>query len=478
MELVGGESLRDRIRRGPLPIAEALAIARDTAGALALAHRRGIAHRDVKPENLMFDEDGAIKLMDFGLARVVAAARITMTGSTLGTAAYMAPESTRGATGPPADVFALGVVLHEMLAGGLPFAGDSPLALMYVIANEPPKPVRDARPDVPDAVAALIARMLEKDPDARLDATTIARELAVLTDAPLPPAPGDTVELEAVPVGSPERALAPTMDARRPRRAAPWILGFGLLLAVVAGLVPLAPRRGGSHPPAETAIALNNRGYDRMRHDSLGAARADFEAALHQDGHYEPAMLNLATLLRQTGDPSRATALYDSVLGEHPRDPKLAAGAHDGLAEVAMSDAAYASAIDHYRSAMALDSANAGYANNFAYALIQAGRTDEADAALRVALRRFPGVAALYKNAALIEFTRGHYMRTLGIVNQGLALDRTMAAGWSIRARAEARLGRLTDARADRDRFAALDTTRAARGEIDAEIAAAPKRPQ
>src|SRR5258706_7971053 len=96
MELVGGESLRDRIRRGPLPVAEALAIARDVAGALALAHRRGIVHRDVKPENVMFDEDGVVKLMDFGLARAVQASRLTTTGSTLGTAAYMPPESVRG----------------------------------------------------------------------------------------------------------------------------------------------------------------------------------------------------------------------------------------------------------------------------------------------------------------------------------------------------------------------------------------------
>ena len=89
------------------------------AAALAHAHRRGIVHRDIKPENLMFDEEGAVKVMDFGLARAPQASRLTMTGTTLGTAAYMAPESTRGAIGAPADVFALGVVLYKMLAGAL-----------------------------------------------------------------------------------------------------------------------------------------------------------------------------------------------------------------------------------------------------------------------------------------------------------------------------------------------------------------------
>src|SRR5512134_1016361 len=152
MELVPGGSVRDRLQDGPLPIDEALAIARDVARALALAHRRGIAHRDVKPENLMFDEHGVVKLMDFGLARALQASRVTMTGSGVGTAAYMPPESTRGGAGPPGDVFALGVTLHEMIAGVLPFAGDSPLALLYTIANQDPKPLREARSGAPEAV--------------------------------------------------------------------------------------------------------------------------------------------------------------------------------------------------------------------------------------------------------------------------------------------------------------------------------------
>src|SRR5262249_13210162 len=147
MERMTGGSVRDRIAAGRLPVGQALAIARDTAGALAHAHQRGIVHRDVKPENLMFSEGGIVKLMDFGLARAAQAPRLTLPGSALGTAAYMPPEATRDGAGPPGDVWALGVTLHEMLAGELPFAGDTPLALLYTSANEEPKPLRTARPE-------------------------------------------------------------------------------------------------------------------------------------------------------------------------------------------------------------------------------------------------------------------------------------------------------------------------------------------
>ena len=186
MELVAGESLRARLRRGPLPLAEALIVARDVAAALSLAHRRGLIHRDVKPENLMFDEDGRIKVMDFGLARAAEATRLTMTGSAVGTAAYMSPESVRGQATTASDVFALGIVLHEMLTGDLPFAGDSALALMFTIVNEPPRPLRQARPGVPEPLEELVSRLLSKNPAERPDAATTSRELASIAGSPLP----------------------------------------------------------------------------------------------------------------------------------------------------------------------------------------------------------------------------------------------------------------------------------------------------
>ena len=138
-----GETLRDRIARGPLPLEEALRIAQEAAAGLAHAHGRGIVHRDVKPANLFLTAEGLVKVLDFGLAKLAAgSARDARTGTTLGTAGYMSPEQARGeATDARTDVWSLGVVLYEMVAGRPPFAGEYPQAVMYGILNEAPEPL-------------------------------------------------------------------------------------------------------------------------------------------------------------------------------------------------------------------------------------------------------------------------------------------------------------------------------------------------
>ncbi|MEO5617868.1 MAG: serine/threonine-protein kinase, partial [Candidatus Eisenbacteria bacterium] len=186
MELLSGRSLRTRLAQGPFALGEALALARSVAAALAHAHARGIAHRDIKPENLMLDEHGTIKVTDFGLARAAQLSRLTMTGTTMGTAAYMGPEAAAGESGTPTDVFALGVVLHEMLAGVTPWRADNPLAMMFAIAQARPESLVRVRPDAPSEVVVLVERMLEKDPAARPAAAEVARELARITGVAAP----------------------------------------------------------------------------------------------------------------------------------------------------------------------------------------------------------------------------------------------------------------------------------------------------
>ena len=139
MELVEGESLDQRIAQGPLKLQEALEIGEQIAAGLEAAHRKGVVHRDIKPENIMVGEGGHVTIMDFGLARLAEASRLTKTDETVGTVAYMSPEQTEGSgTDERTDIWSLGVVLYEMVTAQAPFKGDYDKAIMYSILNEAP----------------------------------------------------------------------------------------------------------------------------------------------------------------------------------------------------------------------------------------------------------------------------------------------------------------------------------------------------
>jgi tetratricopeptide (TPR) repeat protein len=186
MEWLDGETLADRLRRGRLEIAEAVALAGRLADALAAAHVRGVVHRDLKPHNVILagsslDEP---KLVDFGLAKLERARALTLPGSIMGTPAYMAPEQARGARDidARADVFALGCVLYECLCGHPPFRGDDPWAVLAKVVLEEPAPVMEVRPGVPTALDELISDLLAKSPGNRPDAAGAAARLAAIRD--------------------------------------------------------------------------------------------------------------------------------------------------------------------------------------------------------------------------------------------------------------------------------------------------------
>ncbi|APR76749.1 Adenylate cyclase [Minicystis rosea] len=189
MEWLEGESLAARLDRGPLGLAETLALAERVAGALAAAHARGIVHRDIKPANL-FIVDGAVervKVIDFGIARVradLSKARLTRTGTIVGTPGYMAPEQVEGrarSVDACADVFSLGAVLFECLTGQPAFQAAHLLAVLAKLLLEGAPRVREVCPDVPSGLDELIARMLAKDPAGRpADGAAVVAELAVL----------------------------------------------------------------------------------------------------------------------------------------------------------------------------------------------------------------------------------------------------------------------------------------------------------
>jgi serine/threonine protein kinase len=167
MAFCDGETLSQRIARGPVPVEEAVDIASQVARGLAEAHARGIVHRDIKPGNIAITRDGTVKILDFGIATLAGATRMTNTDSTSGTVAYMSPEQARGdPVDQRTDLWSLGVVIFEMLVGRPPFAGEHPQSVIFSILNEDPKAVV-RRSSMPDEVRAIVERALSKDPSRR-----------------------------------------------------------------------------------------------------------------------------------------------------------------------------------------------------------------------------------------------------------------------------------------------------------------------
>jgi len=163
-----GETLKQKIERGPLKLEEGIDIAMQVAQGMAIAHEKGIIHRDVKPANLLISERNEVKILDFGLAKLAGQTRLTVTGTTIGTVAYMSPEQTQGLeTDHRTDVWSLGVILYEMISGQRPFRGDYDQAVMYNIVNDDPEPLTGLRTGVPLELERITNKAIAKRPDDR-----------------------------------------------------------------------------------------------------------------------------------------------------------------------------------------------------------------------------------------------------------------------------------------------------------------------
>ncbi|MEJ2720334.1 MAG: serine/threonine-protein kinase [bacterium] len=163
MAFVEGESVKERIASGPLPLENVIGIATQAAEGLAEAHRKGIIHRDIKPANLMVSRGGKLKIMDFGLASAEGQTKLTRTGTSVGTAAYMSPEQARGEpVDQRTDIWSFGVSLYEMITGRRPFRGEQEHAVLYSVLNEDPDPVTAVRTGVPMELERLVAKAMAK----------------------------------------------------------------------------------------------------------------------------------------------------------------------------------------------------------------------------------------------------------------------------------------------------------------------------
>jgi serine/threonine protein kinase len=235
LEFCAGGSLRDRLQAGPLPPARAAEVVEALARAVHAAHQKQVLHRDLKPGNVLLTDDGTPKVTDFGLAkRLDLAAGPTLSGTVLGTPAYMPPEQARGQTdrvGPAADVYALGAILYECLSGRPPFQADTTAdTLLQVLSQDPPS-LRQLRPEVPEALQAVCLKCLQKEPSQRYaTAEDLARELRSFVRDGTGRARDERTLLSA-PADEQGRSRGP-----RRRRVRHLILGAGAVLVLLVGL--------------------------------------------------------------------------------------------------------------------------------------------------------------------------------------------------------------------------------------------------
>ena len=263
MPLMSGRSLADRLHeiQSPLPVSDALVVARDVLEALDHAHQQGIIHRDVKPSNILLDRDGHAALTDFGIALSLGRSRVTLTRTSLGTPHYMSPEQIRSpkSVDHRTDVYSFGCVLYEMLTGRPPFAEaadaeDTDFAVKEAHVYKAPEPLRKWNPRVPAWLEAVVLRALAKNPDERFLGCGEFRRTLDEPDSAPPLVPAAPEPVRAVKRPGPAPAYA---QARARGRHLPAVL-IGLALAVLAALVVFAMRdRGQPGGPAADELTTD-----------------------------------------------------------------------------------------------------------------------------------------------------------------------------------------------------------------------------
>ena len=260
MEYVDGRSLREILNeQGPLPAKQAAEIGAEIASALGYANAKGVVHRDVKPGNVLITTNGVVKVTDFGIARAGTSEQLTQVGNVMGTATYFSPEQAQGLpVDGRSDVYSLGVVLYEMVAGVTPFQGDNPVAVAYKHVREEPMPLDQRVPDVPAEYAHIVTRCLAKDPAARyqtgadleadlerfvsgmpLAATPVTAMVTTVegptTATPVAAAAYSAAATQAVPAVAPRNGAQQTDD--RNKKVTTAII---IMLAVILGIIVIA----------------------------------------------------------------------------------------------------------------------------------------------------------------------------------------------------------------------------------------------
>jgi eukaryotic-like serine/threonine-protein kinase len=314
MEYVEGRSLAQIIHEdGPLPEDRSISIASDIAAGLAVAHRNGVVHRDIKPGNVLITAAGEVKVTDFGIARATNAQPqdgLTQTGAVMGTASYLSPEQAQGHQADPrSDIYSLSIVLYEMLTTRPPFSGDTPVAIAYKHVQEPPTPPRQLNPNISPNLEAVIMRGLAKDPQQRYgNAEAFRADLQEVRTGGIPfavsqresgapvaevaavaaaAAVASSVDPIAPPLAPPTTMMAPQYangyDDEPPRRTGLFIAVMALLFAVLALLIYFFAQSLSSDDGAPTSTTSEAE-LEVEVPDVVGEQVEDAERALRNEG--------------------------------------------------------------------------------------------------------------------------------------------------------------------------------------------------
>ncbi|MFH8891548.1 MULTISPECIES: serine/threonine-protein kinase [unclassified Streptomyces] len=340
MGYVEGSDLADHLaEHDPYPWPWAVSVVAQLCAVLSAVHAVPIVHRDLKPRNVMIRPDGTVLVLDLGVASVMDTdtTRLTSTGSPIGSPAYMAPEQAMGgAVGPYTDLYALGVLLYELLSGNVPFAGSTALGVLHRHLYEPPLPVRGVRPEIPQELEALLMRLLAKDPQDRPgSAQEVYEALAPLLPtrgSRLPAGPLDPTRPFLRPHAPwPDRAaVVPPRPADPPAPPRPDIPGAvdearklldqGRLtqaVDILGGILPAAAAEHGEHSPVvrslrkQYAATLMDDGQYRRALPELRRLADEFPAGDAQALRFR---YDAAQCLEQLGEPAAALAEYRSLL--------------------------------------------------------------------------------------------------------------------------------------------------------------------
>jgi len=255
MERLPGETLADRIQVGNVDTVWLRSMAIDVLDALAAAHDAGIVHRDVKPGNILIAADGRAKIADFGIAKSLdAAGDTTASGQLLGTPAYLAPERLNGAPASPrADIYSLGVVLYEALAGEKPFTGETPVLVARAVGQGQHRPLADIRPDLDGALVVSVERAMRTDPEARFAS---ARDMQTALGPVTPRDATAVLTLPPSPAGRPDR---PSTSTRRAVAVAAAVGAFVLLtLGAIGAFSSQGSERGSVTPTTAAPVATTS----------------------------------------------------------------------------------------------------------------------------------------------------------------------------------------------------------------------------